>query len=302
MKNKNILVLLSIIAFSFAACQKEADTAYPSSDNLSSQKGGTGSGNASIGAPPSTFTQKVLLENITGASYGKCPDNDYRMGAVQSQYPNQVISASFHLGDAMQGTATNELLNFLNGGSSPNIPAVAMNRIIISSKMFNDPDTWTSNINTALSTATNCGLAIQSTVQNHLARVNVHAGFNTSFNGNYKMCVYLTENNVKGTGSGYNQANNYNNTPSSPFYNMGNPILNYTHNYVVRQILSPLSGYTIPSTYQVSGGHMVKALNFDVPAPLKIADAYIIAFVYNTSNLQILNVQTAKLTTTKSWD
>lgn len=305
MKNKNNLLLLSLITLSFAACQKDHDT-YPGSrdsQNGSSQKGiSLSNSDGAIGAVPASFTQKVLFENITGAAYGKCPDNDYRISTAQAQYPNRIACASFHLGDGMYTQATTDILTLTNGGFIPNAPMLSMNRMLITGKTYNDPDTWSSNISTPLGTIPNCGLAIQSTTYPYQASVSIHAGFKTTISGNLKLCAYLVENNVTGTGSGYDQMNDYNTVPSSPFYNMGNPIINYNHNNVVRQVLTPMDGFPIPSQYLVPGGHFVKSIIFDVPPSIKMIDAYVIAFVYNTSNMNVLNVQTTKLGTVKSWD
>jgi hypothetical protein len=145
-------------------------------------------------------------------------------------------------------------------------------------------------------------LAIQTSTNYYTATANIHVGFDNSFTGSYKMCAYLVENNVKKAGAGYDQKNDYNNDPTSPFYNMGDPIVNYNHNNVFRLLLTPVDGYTVPTVNAIDGNQWVKQLTFDVHPSIDMTNSYVIAFVYDTTTLRIINVQTAKLGATKNWD
>jgi len=298
---KNKLVLLAILTIAFASCQKEDNTIVTSS----SGDGSTirqGTPVPVIGNPPSTFTQKMLLENFTGAPYAKVPQNDYTISQLQNQYPNRIIAASFHKNDRMETIATPSLLNFVSNGSLPNMPAVMLNRITFNGKMIDELGTWGPNVPYALSGTPKIGLAIQSYALNHVLNMNIHVGFNAAVTGNYKMCVYIVENSVHQPISGYNQSNGFNTDSSSPFYNMGDPIVNYTHDNVVKAMGTTLSGITIPSSYQVTGGHMIQSLAIDITSSINYNNAYVVAYVYNTSNQQVMNVQIAKIGTTKTWD
>ncbi|HKR03072.1 MAG TPA: Omp28-related outer membrane protein [Bacteroidia bacterium] len=299
---KNKLFLLALLSIAFASCQKEENTNVSSATGDGSSIRQANPTSTGIGSTPATFTQKVLLENFTGAPYAKVPENDYMISQLQIQYPNRIIAASFHKNDRMEALATSNLLNFVSTGTTPNMPAVMLNRIVFNNKLINDQQTWSVNVPYALTGSPNIGLAIQSTVHNNILDMNIHVGFNAAVTGNYKMCVYLMENAVQHSGSGYNQANGFNTTISSPFYNMGNPIVNYTHNNVMRMQPTSITGITVPSTYQVTGGHMIQPLTMDIPSSLNFNNTYLIAFVYNTSNLMVMNSQIAKIGTVKTWD
>jgi outer membrane protein Omp28 len=300
---KNKLFLLALLSVAFASCQKEDNTIGSSS---TSGDGGvsrqTNPAYSTIGNTPSTFSQKVLLENFTGTPYSKAPENDLKISQLQTQYPNRIIAASFHKNDRMQTVATSNLLNFVSNGTTPNMPAVMINRIVFNNKMINDLGTWSVNVPYALSGSPTMGLAIESTIQNYVLNMNIHVGFNAAVTGNYKMCVYLVENSVQHSGFGYDQANGFNNSTTSPFYNLGDPIVNYTHNSVMRLQPTSITGIAIPSTYQVTGGHMIQPLTMDIPASLNFNNTYLIAFVYNTSNLMVMNTQIARVGTIKNWD
>ncbi|MEP7169059.1 MAG: Omp28-related outer membrane protein [Bacteroidota bacterium] len=298
---KNKLFLLALLSIAFASCQKE-DTTIGSS---TTSDGGVNrqSNPNTIGNPPATFTQKVLLENFTGTPYPRVPQNDFTISQLQTQYPNRVIAASFHKNDRMETSATANLLNFVSNGTLPNMPAVMVNRIVFNNKMINEMGTWSPNVPYALSGSPAIGLAIQSVVQgNYLLTMNIHVGFIAAITGNYKMCVYLVENSVQHTGTGYNQSNGFNTTPSSPFFNLGDPIVNYSHNNVMRMMVTTINGVTIPSAFQVTGGHMIQPLSIDIPGGLNFSNTYLVAYVYDTSNLKVMNSQIARIGTLKTWD
>jgi hypothetical protein len=300
MKNKLFLLALTLIAL--VSCQKEENTINSSATLDGGANKLINSSSAGIGSPPSTFTQKVLIENFTGASYAKVPENDYLISQFQSLYPNRVVAASFHYNDRMSTISTNNLISFVGNGTMPLMPAVMLNRFPFNGKVINEDGTWPANVSYTLSGTPKIGLAIQSTIQNNVLNMNIHVGFNAAIAGNYKMVVYLVENSVQLSGAGYDQANGFNTTVSSPFYNLGDPIVNYTHNNVIRKQPTSLTGITIPSTYQITGGHMIQPLAIDLPSSLNFNNTYLIAYVYNTSNLNVLNVQIAKIGTVKTWD
>lgn len=297
------IIVLPVMALAMASCQKEKaeDVLNPTGDKNSERSTITMFQN-NIGPVPGSFTQKVLLENITGATYSKCPLNDYAIQSAQAQYPGRIIVSSFHKGDGMQTIGTSSLLNFISNGTTPYIPALAMNRVVYGNKMFNDDMTWSNNLNMAMSSVSHCGLALQSGLQPNLLSVKVHVGFNASMTGNYKLCVYLVEDGVQGSGSSFDQTNAYNTVSGNPFYGSGNPIPNYVHNNVLRAMLTPLSGTVIPSSYLVNGGHMIQSYQMDFPPNYSANSCYIVAYVYDTANLRVINVQEAKIGTAQNWD
>ncbi len=296
------LLSLAVIGLALVSCQKESDNTMVPNENGNNRQGSGTIISPVIGAPPSAFTQKALVESYVSANEGRTPMNDYMLNTVRGTYPNRIIAANFHSTDKMSSSASDELLGFI--GSQPSqIPATMQNRIPYNGNLFNTSMNWNSNLPATLSSTATAGLAIQSSVSGtNLVNVFLHAGFNTSLSGNYKLVAYLVENNVTGSGQGFDQANSSNNDPASPFYNMGNPIPNYTHNYVVRQMITSVEGVNIPSSHLVMGGHFRHRVTFDLPPMYNISNCYIVAYVYNASNMQVLNAQTARLNTIQNWD
>lgn len=295
------LFLFSLIACAFAACQKE-ESMTPSGINQDNSKVKNPINSSLIGPVPATLTRKVLIESYTSASSPKAPMNDYLIQTSMKQYPGKVIASEFHINDAMQHTASYDVLGFLSNGTVPVMPAVMLSRTVFNSKLFNDDLTWPVNVSNIVVSTINTGLAIESTVSGNQVQATIHVGFNASVSGSYRMVAYLVENNVTGMASGYSQSNGFNNLPGNPFYNAGNPITNYRHTQVVRSLLTPVNGVAIPAGFQVTGGHMMHDLTFDVGSNINLSEASVVCYVYNTSNLEVMNVQIAKLGTVQDWD
>ena len=133
----------------------------------------------------------------------------------------------------------------------------------------------------------------------------VHAGFNSTFNGDYRLSVYLIEDDVTGTGYGYDQSNYYNEVAESPFNNLGNPIEGYEHNHTLRAILSESLGDAIMVSEMASGGEHIETYTVDLSSYNK-NNLSIVAFVTKISSTiaehEIMNVQKCDIDGFQDWD
>ena len=133
----------------------------------------------------------------------------------------------------------------------------------------------------------------------------VHAGFNSTLNGDYKLTVYLIEDGVTGTGYGYDQRNYYDTDSESPFYNLGDPIEGYEHNHTLRAVLSESLGDPIMVSEMVSGGEHIGTYTVDLSSYNK-NNLSIVAFVtYIGSTItehEIMNVQKCGIDGFQDWD
>ncbi len=74
-------------------------------------------------------------------------------------------------------------------------------------------------------------------------------------NWDLRVNAYLVEDEVTGTGLGYDQLNGYNNTTGHPLFGLGDPIVGYVHNWVLRDMLGGHLGTSIfPNP--VAAGHV----------------------------------------------
>ena len=224
--------------------------------------------NFEISNVPSAFTKKVLIEEFTGAWCGYCPDGAHIVESIINDNNGKVVGVSLHSGDDMAVAHTNFLeTTYQNTG----YPSGMVDRVSINGSTSLNRGYWESVANAQLSETAVCGLAIISEVNGQNATGEVHAGFNSTLNGDdYRLTVYLIEDGVTGTGYGYDQSNYYNEVAESPFNNLGNPIEGYEHNHTLRAILSESLGDAIMVSEMASGGEHIETYTVDLSSYNKI--------------------------------
>lgn len=232
--------------------------------------------------------QKVLIEEHTGAWCGYCPDGALILEDVLAQHPN-AIAASVHNGDAMYISTGGIIQNFYN----PAYPQATINR-------ESGPisrGSWASAVTTALQNTPVVSVSIDSAgfeAGTRTLKVKVKATFLEATTGNLRMNLYLTEDNVVGSGSGYDQTSYFNTQVGHPLYGLGNPILNYTHNHVFRYAAGGAWGNSgiIPASV-AAGDEFYVTYTKVIPATWDINNLHIIGMVnlHGTSLRPILNAE-----------
>lgn len=126
--------------------------------------------------------------------------------------------------------------------------------------------------------------------------------------GSYNFNVWLTEDDVQSSGTGWDQANAYNSTQGHKYYNAGSPIPNFKHEHVVRQMLGGTWGVAA-ATNPAANSSVSKTFTFTMPAHFtptsgntdnttpNLSKMHLIGFVQtqttgskvNSKNMDILN-------------
>lgn len=291
-------LFLALLSFLFSCKKNESeDTITPGNNNPPPV--------SEISIPPASFTQKALIEQFTGAWNGACPDGLYRMDQLMTSNP-RITGVTIHMGDAMEIPVFNSFIATFNNNNLPQFPSAMVNRIPSLGNVMLTKTQWSSNATVDLGKTANCGLAIKSTVSGNSALVEIHAAFNKTLTGAHHLTVYLIENGVTGSGSQYDQVNtNNSNDPASPYYNKPSPIKGFTHNNVLRKLLSSDLGDIIDANTLVADGEFVKNFTIDITGK-DISKLKIVAFVNKPGSSptthEILNVQWATLNSLKNWD
>jgi len=285
---RRYITLLLFVGLAFWGCEDEPD-------------------DFQISQVPSAFTKKVLIEEFTGAWCGYCPDGAYRVKNLINDNDGRVVAVSLHAGnptgDAMEIAHTNYLeTTYQNTG----FPSGMVDRVAIDGYTSLNRGYWEYVANNQLLETAVCGLAIISKVNGQNATLEVHAGFNSTLDGDdYRLTVYLIEDGVTGSGYGYDQRNYYNTDPESPFYNLGDPIEGYEHNHTLRAVLSESLGNAISSSSLVSGGEHIETYTVDLSSYNK-KNLSIVAFVtYIGSTItehEVMNVQKCDIDGFQDWD
>ena len=293
MKTYHLLFLTIFLAI---GCQKDEPSATTGT-------GGTNTGGLST--VPATFTQKVLLECFTGAGQPQCPDGFVKMESILAANSTKAIPVNVQFSDAMEIAQYTSLSNAFSNGNLMTFPSARSNgRSSLNLAILNRTQ-WQSNFDVAKTKTAKCGLAIETSVNGSMLTINTHCGFNQNMSGDYTVSTYLLENNISGSGAMYDQRNAYNATSGHPYQGQGDPIAGFSHNNVLRKVLTAPLGDNISSSALVSGGKEIKTYTTSING-YKLNDLYVVAFITKTgttpTNFEILNVQKVKAGNTQLLD
>ncbi len=185
----------------------------------------------------------VLIEEFSGAWCGHCPDGEAKLEDILADHPTDVIALAYHGGDAMDTNAGSDVSDLV---SVEGFPAASVNRVFSSSQgnIAVGRDFWAGMVAAQLNRYTPAEVSIEHSYNpaNHTLRVTLTADFVDDAYGDMRFALAITEDEVTGTGSGYDQVNFYDSTPGHPFAGMGNPIVGYHHQRVVRAMPSGAFG------------------------------------------------------------
>lgn len=243
------------------------------------------SNTVAVTAVASTHTTKVMVEDYTGTWCGYCPRLAYKLDQLALNNANVIPVAvhndtpfGFPQVSAMEG-------EFGIGG----YPTGKINRTIT----WNETDNQVLN---QLNGNRSCGLAINSSISGNDLSVTAKVHYDIDAGEEHKLVVYVLED-----GLHYDQVNYMNGDSSSPWYNAGNPILNFEHENVARVVLTNVFGDVIPTGDTVLGSTYTKDFNYTIPAAYTAANLELVAFVVDSSN-EVVNVQIVKAGSDQDFD
>jgi hypothetical protein len=289
-------LLFIAAALSIVACSKD-DSTSPSTNS-----GNGGTINSTV---PTTFTQKVLIETFTGASQPQCTDGFVKLDNIISANTAKAIPVAIHYSDAMEINQYTTLQSAFSNGAAPQFPSAMINRTSSLGMLIFNRTQWQSNFDVNKVKSPSCGLSIKSTINGTQGTAEIHCGYNTTLAGNYTLTAYLVEDNISGSGNLYDQRNGYNTISGHPYFNLGDPILNFNHNYVLRKVVSAELGDALANSNIKAGGEEIKNYTFST-ASMNSANLYVIAFISKngstSTDKSVLNVQRVKIGNTQNWD
>lgn len=100
--------------------------------------------------------------------------------------------------------------------------------------------------------------------------------------------VYLLEDSVIGSGSGYDQRNAFNNASGTPYYMKGDPIKGFPHRHVFRSNVTGLSGYSLGSNIS-KGSTKNYSTSLTLPLAYDADQVSVVAFVSYLSSTAVGN-------------
>lgn len=185
--------------------------------------------------------KRVLIEKITSAGCPSCPDGTLDLLAMTQADPSLIVVAvhvnnSGHR-DSMACPDGDALLGeYLWGHPTAMIDRIkwpGMSQVAVMR------GAWQPNVDLRQQErvrATIGGVTTYDPVTRQLT-VDVQAFAAANLSAEHRLNAYLVERTVSGVGLGWDQLNGQNNNVGHPNYGLGDPIVGYTHHWVLRDML-----------------------------------------------------------------
>lgn len=248
----------------------------------------------------SPFSQKILLEDCTGAWCGYCPRVANSLDNYKATHPNCIV-LGVHGGGGTDPFKYQYYTTFNSNFAVSGYPSAILNR----------KGTWTENtgdLNAELGKWAPLGLAIESSLSATGITGKAKVKFNVTTDQPMKIVIALVEN-----GLVYPQVNYYSASGgASPYlYGGANPITGFVHNNVLRKASTDIFGDAVPATAQVKNGEWELPFSFALTGNTSSgsytavgANCAIVAFVVDASVAKkgTYNVQYAPVGTVKNYD
>ncbi len=198
--------------------------------------------------------QRVLLEQFTGAWCGWCVDGTIVMDSMMAEFPGKIIGVKVHSGDAMAFSQGNQLLSGLGVSS---YPSGAVNRASVdvggNIQIAISRGAWRNVAQQIMDRQPNVDVQLDYKIDKNSKTVKgmITGEFLNNVENNTRFLLYVIEDDVTGSGQGYDQSNylSYQYNPTDdyvasnpyiddpkehPYYNKPGKIEGYVHEKVAR--------------------------------------------------------------------
>jgi len=170
---------------------------------------------------------RVVLEDYTGTWCGYCPNVSHAIEEIR-MITDDISVVAIHYGDEMTISPGLDLINEFN---ITGYPTARINRTTDWSYPY-----ASSPIESLIDTDNSIGISIDSQMDGTILAVNLRVVSEEDLS-DHKVIAYLVEDNLI-----YDQVNYYNYDENSYFFGMGNPIVNFVHNDVLRHSFTDALG------------------------------------------------------------
>lgn len=278
-----------------------------------------GNDTASVGLTLSTTVpaKKVLVEEFTSVKCAGCPQSYISLRDL-ALAKSAVIATSIHSNDNLTNATGTTLTNDLaEEGSSAMIDRYYYPGV---GKITSTRSQWETFVTQRQGMVVPADVSITRVSYNQTTRqisANVSANFVGDVKGDYRINLYIKENNIYGpimdiSDNGWNQYSNLFNIQASPYYQIGYPLNattnilgpnQYSHRYVVNEFLDGPYGAPgiIPVNGNTAGQSYSKTYTYTLPMVFSgqyrynPENVYLVAVLSENSTAAILNSAEVKL-------
>lgn len=228
--------------------------------------------------------RKIVIEDYTGAWCGYCPRISAAIDAVHEE-TDHIAVVAIHNDDDMALPFEEDLRETFEVFG---FPSGRINR----TQNWGNPHPAEAVTDIA-GLNTNSAIAISSELNGTSLTVKVKLVSEEDLN-NHKLVVYLVEDGILSE-----QVNYFDQDPSSPYYQQGNPIIDFVNNDVLRASLTGILGDNIPATSSLT--EYSRVLNANIDPSFNVDNLRLVAMLVQDDNTA-LNAQTAAVTTVKDYE
>ena len=268
--NTKKLIFLLLIGLSILSCKKDKNEDAP----IDQQE--TGVTNETS---PSSFQQKVLIEEFTGEWCGYCPSGAQYLQSTISDYPGKIVAAAFHVGDPFEISTSNTFANKFN---VTGYPSALIQRKLWNGAYATSRSLWSNLAGQVLQQAATGGLKIQTSVDNNSLDIAVDMALTTNDTNMY-LTVYLISEDVPESAPGAQ-------TGAQP---------GYVHHHVVQKVI------LLNSQETFSNGFVSRNVITDVDiSSYDQNNLKVVAFLHHndTGNYEVINAQEVEVGQNSDWD
>lgn len=233
--------------------------------------------------------KKVILSNHTGAWCIFCPDGYVHLEEALALYGN-LIGVSIHTSDDM-AIPDGEVLNTMYIGGYPS-GLIDIFKFSDLASVDISRASWHTRVAERLTHVVPVSVSIPDVTYDPASRqitATVRGEFFGFSDGDLRFNLWVVEDGVTGSGSGYDQANFYDTDPTHPYYGAGDPIIGFVHDRTLRAMLGGTWGTEGIIPPSVSDGEIfTHQYSFVLPAGFDESRIKLIGIVsrYEVSNLE----------------
>ncbi|HMT00167.1 MAG TPA: T9SS type A sorting domain-containing protein [Saprospiraceae bacterium] len=226
----------------------------------------------------------VIAEEATGTWCGWCPRGAVMLDRLSKRYPDYFIGIAVHNADPMVVTDYDAGIRGLSGFTG--FPSATVGRTAIIDPLAIET-AFFSRVIEAPKSSVRVGASFDET--SRVIKLSPKITFKANVSGSYKMAVVIVEDSVRGTASGYAQANYYSGgeVKMGGYELLPNPVPanKMTYNHVARVLTGGFKGTALPlNSYKKDD---VVYMNFEatIPAGVKLENIHIIPILFAPSGL-----------------
>lgn len=246
--------------------------------------------------------KKPVIEEGTGTWCGWCPRGAVALEYMEDTYPN-FIGIAAHNDDPMAVAAYDAALAF-NGFPNGHVDRVALN-VGASNEVFE------SNYNNRVNLVVPASITATSSGSGATVTIAASATFRSVFNdaaNSYRLGVIISEDNVSGSASGYNQTNYYSSASQNialdgaghNWQNEPNPVpaASMEYDHVGRALVGGFSGQANSLPAAITDGQAVNyTFNYTVPGTSNRANMHATIVLIDQATGEIVNAEQISIAT-----